>query len=264
MNLASRGVEVRQVGTRMGQIDLDELNDACDSRTRIIAVSWVAYASGWRNDLAALADVAHRNGALLFVDAIQGLGVFPLDVSQVPIDFLAADGHKWLLGPEGAGVLFVRREHLDLLRPLGVGWNSVKHSHDYSNTNMILKETAGRYEGGSYNTVGFVALAASLDLLARYPVEDISRRVLELGDLACRRLEEIGAKIASSRDRAHASGIISFTLDYDEPGRLKRLCKERGVVLNFRDGRLRVSPHAYNNEEDVERLIEALVAVTSA
>jgi len=147
---------------------------------------------------------------------------------------------------------------------LGVGWNSVKHAGDYSNTKMILKDSAGRYEGGTYNTVGFVALAASLQWLARYPLPALSRRVLELGDLACRRLEEIGATIVSCRDPAHASGIVSFELEYDHPERLKRLCREQGVVLNFRGGRLRISPHAYNNEEDIEQMIEALVVATSA
>ena len=101
MNLAERGVETRRVVTDNGRVDLDRIRDACDARTRIVSVSWVGYASGWRSNLDDLAEVAHRRGALLFVDAIQGLGVFPLDVSQTPLDFLAADGHKWLLGPEG-------------------------------------------------------------------------------------------------------------------------------------------------------------------
>ena len=165
MNLASRGVETRQVAAENERLDLDRLEDACDERTRIISVSWVGYATGWRNDLDAIAEIAHRRGALLFVDAIQGLGVFPLDVAKTPIDFLAADGHKWLLGPEGAGLLYVRREHLDRLRPLMIGWNSVKQSGNYTDTRLDLKETAGRYEGGTYNMLGHAALGASLEQL---------------------------------------------------------------------------------------------------
>ena len=108
LNLASRGVETRRVPAVDGRVDLDRLADACDARTRIVTVSWVGYASGYRVDLDQVAELAHRKGALLFVDAIQGLGVFPLDVQKTPIDFLAADGHKWLLGPEGAGLFYLR------------------------------------------------------------------------------------------------------------------------------------------------------------
>ncbi len=144
------------------------LEDACDERTRLVSVSWVGYASGWRCDLDAVAELAHRRGALLFVDAIQGLGVFPLDVQATPVDFLAADGHKWMLGPEGAGLFYLRREHLDRLRPIGVGWHSVVHAADYNRIELELKPSAARYEGGSQNMVGFIGLAESLELLLEF------------------------------------------------------------------------------------------------
>jgi selenocysteine lyase/cysteine desulfurase len=168
MNLASRGVETRRVAVDRGRVDVDRIAEACDERTRIVAASWVGFASGWRNDVAQLARVAHDNGALLFLDAIQGLGVFPLDVRATNVDFLAADGHKWLLGPEGAGILFIRREHLDRLRPLGVGWHSVGHDHDFDRIEPDWKPSAARYEGGSENTPGFIGLRASLQLLLAY------------------------------------------------------------------------------------------------
>src|SRR5690606_37199505 len=106
MNLKSRGVEARLVPTDDGRVDLDRLNAACDDRTRIVSVSWVGFASGWRNDVAAVAEIAHRRGAYFFLDAIQGLGAFPIDARAAGVDFLAADGHKWMLGPEGAGVFY--------------------------------------------------------------------------------------------------------------------------------------------------------------
>src|SRR5262249_41607809 len=148
-----------------GRVDLARLAEACDARTRIVSVSWVGYVSGWRCDLDAVAELAHKRGALLMVDAIQGLGGFPLDVRATPIDFLAGDGHKWLLGPEGAGLFYLKREHLDLLRPIGVGWHSVEHASDYSRIELKLKPSAARYEGGTQNMVGFLGLAASLELL---------------------------------------------------------------------------------------------------
>lgn len=258
MNLASRGVEARRVPVEQGRVALDRLAAACDTRTRIIAVSWVGYASGWRNDVDALVELAHSRGALLFLDAIQGLGVFPLDVSATPVDFLAADGHKWLLGPEGAGLFYLRREHLDRLRPLGIGWNSVAHAYDFQRVELELKPTAGRYEGGTYNMPGLTALGASLDLLDFYPTERIASRILAITDNICERLRRLDAKVLSCREPAHASGIVSFELPGRDPAAIRKHCLDRGVLLSCRGGRLRISPHAYANDDDVERLIAAL------
>ena len=260
MHLATRGVETRRVPTVGGRVPIEQLAEACDRRTRIVACSWVAFSSGWRQDLDRLAEMVHQKGALLFLDAIQGLGVFPLDVGRTPVDFLAADGHKWLLGPEGAGVFFLRREHLDRLRPIGIGWNSVVGNHDFSRIDLMLRDTAARYEGGSGNVAGAYMLGASLELLGRFGPEAISRRVLEITDLACRRLTDVGAVIESDRSAPHASGIVVFQVPGQDPQALRRKCLERDVVLSCRGGRLRISPHAYNDPSDVERLVEALKA----
>jgi selenocysteine lyase/cysteine desulfurase len=264
MNLARRGVETRQIATRSGRFELSELDAACDGRTRIIAISWVNYATGWRNDLDALAELAHRRGALLFVDAIQGLGVFPIDVSRTPIDFLTADGHKWLIGPEGAGLFYVRREHLDRLQPLGVGWNSVAHAGDFANTEFRLKDTAARYEGGTNNLGAFLAFGASIELLLSLGVDAIAARILEYTTVACKRLEALGARIISAREGERASGIVSFELPGVDPVATRKACIEAGVVLSCRSGRLRISPHAYNNDDDLDRLIDILTATQRA
>ena len=262
MNLTSRGVEMRRVEVPGGALEPEMLLDACDSRTRLIAVSWIGYATGWRLDLPALVTEAHRRGILVLLDAIQGLGVFPLDLNETRVDFLAADGHKWMLGPEGAGLLYVRREHLDRLRPLGVGWHSVVHSHDYSRIELNLRPTAARYEGGSQNMVGVLALGASLRLLAEWghgPQQSaVAERVLQISDHACQRLERIGARVISDRSPDHRSGIVSFELPGADPHELRRRCLEQHVVLSCRQGWLRISPHAYVDERDVQRLIDAL------
>jgi selenocysteine lyase/cysteine desulfurase len=258
LHLADRGVEVRRVAAGNAPGLVNRLAAACDSRTRIVSVSWVGYANGWRHDLDQLADVVHSRGALLFVDAIQGLGVFPLDVAQTPLDFLAADGHKWLLGPEGAGIFYLRREHLDRLRPLGLGWNSVVHCHDFSRIELALKPAATRYEGGSANVPGLLGLGASLELLLEFGPAALAERILEITDLACRRLSSIGATIHSDRAAGHASGIVVFELPGRDPVAVRRHCLQRGVVLSCRAGRLRISPHAYNDAGDLDRLVEAL------
>lgn len=256
LNLSSRGVETRRVETHAGRVDLNRLAEAMDDRTRIIAVSWIGYASGWRCSVPELADVAHSNSALLFLDAIQGLGVFPMRAADWGVDFLAADGHKWMLGPEGAGILQVRREHLDRLRPLGVGWNSVRHSHDYNRIETDWKDSAVRYEGGSPNMVGIHGLAASLELLLSFGIEKISTRIIELTDTACQRLEQAGAKLATVRERGHKSGIVTFELPGQEPRDVRSRALKMGIALSCRAGKLRISPHAYQNEADLDRLME--------
>lgn len=259
MNLETRGVQTRRVAVSDGQVHIDHLLDACDQRTRIISVSWVGYATGWRMDVPGLIQEAHRRGIFVFLDAIQGLGVFPLDVRAWEVDFLAADGHKWMLGPEGAGLLYVRAEHLDRLRPLLVGWNSVRQSHDFSRCDLDLRPAAARYEGGSANMAGIAALGASLQLLAAAGLTSdaspLADRVVELTDVAIERLRAIGAVIRSPRVRGHESGILAFELPGKSPAAVRRHCLEQGVVLSVRHDWLRISPHAYNDEQDIERLI---------
>ncbi len=258
LNLRSRGVEVRQVPVEDERLDLNRLDEMCDERTRIVAVSWVGYATGWRNDVESLAEIAHRNDALLFLDVIQGLGVLPLNVSKTPVDFLAADGHKWLLSPEGAGLFYIRKEHLDVLRPIGVGWNSVQQAGDFSNTFFDLKHSTDRYEGGSYNMAGIAGLAASLRFLMQFGIDQIAERLLEITDDLCARLLQHGAEITSCREGDRRSGIVSFQLPEEDPQQVRLQCKQAGVIVNCRARRIRVSPHVYCNEEDIDQLIDAL------
>jgi cysteine desulfurase / selenocysteine lyase len=261
LNQAWREVEVRRVETNEGRVSLERIADACDRRTRVVSVSWVGYASGWRNDLMEIAEIAHRQGALFFLDAIQGLGAFPLDVVETPVDFFSADGHKWMLGPEGAGLFYIRRQHLDRLRPVGIGWNSVAHSRDFTRIELDFRPSAERFEGGAPNSVGFIGLGASLELLAHYGPKAIGERILAVTDHACEEIRRIGGVLYSCRDeRDRCSGIVTFDVPGLDAKETRRVCLSRGVALSFRSGRLRISAHAYNNEEDVARLIDAVEA----
>jgi selenocysteine lyase/cysteine desulfurase len=258
MNLAARGVELRQVPSRDGRLALDDIRAALDGRTRVLSLSFVEFSSGFRNDLDALGQLCRERGICFFVDAIQGLGVFPIDVRRTPIDFLAADGHKWLLGPEGAAIFWIRRELVDRLHPVGVGWNSVVHSRDFSRIDFRLKPHAGRWESGSLNMGGFVALGASLELLLGAGIPAVAARVLELTDYLCDRLASVGLQVYSSRRPAEKSSIVSVVVPGANPQQIKKRCRDQGVVINHRAGRLRVSPHAYNTVGELDRLIDLL------
>ena len=260
LNLGQRGVEVRAVPSRGSRLLLDDIAAAIDGRTRIVSLSFVEYASGFRNDLDALGQLCRQRGVLFFVDAIQGLGVFPIDVQKTPIDFLAADGHKWLLGPEGAGILYIRRELIERLHPVGVGWNSVVGARDFAVIDFRLKPHAGRWESGSLNVAGINALGASLELLLEIGIETVGQRILELTDHLCQRLrDKPHLQVFSSRLPGEGSGIVSIA--YQDAGDMNsrfRLCREKGVIINKRAGRLRVSPHVCNSIEEIERLVELL------
>lgn len=267
MNLQSRGVETRLVPVDGVRPDLSRLLDTCDERTRIIAASWVGYATGFRIDVSELVRAAHQRGILVSLDAIQGLGVFPLNVRETEVDFVAADGHKWMLGPEGAGLLYVRRDHLPTLRPMHVGWNSVVQKYDYDRIDLDLRHTAARYEGGSHSMVGFLGFSASLEMLASFGLgpeqSPIAERVLEITDLACERLREAGATIISDRQREHRSGIVAFELPGQDPVEVRKRCLSQQIVVSCRGGRIRIAPHAYANEDDVEQLVAALKSLSS-
>lgn len=261
MNLAERGVELRRVPSREGRILLDDLRDAIDAHTRLVSLSFVEYASGFRNDLFAVGEMCREKGVLFFVDAIQGLGALPIDVQQMPIDFLAADGHKWLVSPEGSGLFWIRRERVEQLHPVGVGWNSVIDSRNFSRVAFRLKPHAGRWESGSLNVGGVLALGASLELLLAIGIHAIAERVLYLTDYLCERCRQAGLTVYSSRRPGEASGIVSLIVDGDV-GALKQRCRDAGIVVNQRAGRLRVSPHAYNSTEELDRLVALLGAAT--
>ncbi len=261
MNLSERGVELRRVPSRDGRIVVDDLRSAIDGRTRLVSLSFVEYASGFRNNLFAVGQMCREKGVLFFVDAIQGLGILPIDVQQMPIDFLAADGHKWLLSCEGAGLYWIRRELVEQLHPVGIGWNSVIGSRNFNHLEFRLKPNAGRWESGSPNAAGILALGASLELLLAVGIAALGERVLYLTDYLCERCRQAGVRVYSSRLPGEASGIVSLVLDGDVRAMVQR-CREAGIVVNQRAGRLRVSPHAYNTTEELDRLVALVGAVS--
>ena len=256
LNLAGRGVEVRTVPSRGNRVSVDDVRARMDGRTRLLSASFVQYASGFRADLAALGQLCRERGAFFFVDAIQGLGVFPLDVQACGIDALAADSHKWLLGPEGAGLMYIRREALADLHPIMVGAHSVVQQFDYGTIRLDLKPHAGRYEGGALNVGGLLAMGESVRLLlGAGPAAEAW--VLELTGELCDRAAAANLSVFSSRAGGDRSGIVSFETPGRDPKAVQKRCREAGVVVNVRAGRLRVSPHVYNNRADLDRFLEA-------
>jgi selenocysteine lyase/cysteine desulfurase len=235
------------------------LEEAKDPRTRIVTLSHVEYASGQRHDLAKIGAYCRVNKKLLCVDAIQSLGVLPVDVKAMNIDYLSADGHKWLLGPEGAGIFYCRKELIDRTRPLMIGWMNVVDAMNHGNYDYTLKPDSGRFECGSYNVAGLLGLKASLELLAGVGVDAIAQRVQSLGDRLIEGLERKGYKIVSPRTADQWSGIVGFVSPVHGHDQIQRaLRRDHHIELAVREHRLRCSPHFYNTESQIDRLIEML------
>ncbi|MFL6193809.1 MAG: aminotransferase class V-fold PLP-dependent enzyme [Thermoanaerobaculia bacterium] len=261
LNLARFGVEYRQAAEREGRIDPDELLGLCDDRTRMLALSWVQYASGFRSDLGRLGAACRERGILFVVDVIQGLGVLPIDVERDGVDVAAASGHKWLLGPEGAGILYVSSRVVERLRPVRVGWRTPKDPFHWTDYDLTWNEGAKRFESGTLNVYGIVALGASLDLLLEAGIEAIEPRVLALADRAARGLADLGFTLVSSRRPGETSGIVTATHPSREAGALVKHLAGLDVVVAARAGRLRFSPHFYNTDEEIDRGLAGISAM---
>jgi selenocysteine lyase/cysteine desulfurase len=261
LHLQSRGVEVRQVAMPEVVWDYQRLADACDRRTRLISCSWVGFANGFRCDPAVVSQIARQFGAYFLLDAIQGLGVFPLDVKSAGVDFLSADGHKWMLSPEGAGMAYIRHDLLDQLRPMIVGWNSVVGRFDFNNLHLQFRPEAARYEAGAQNMVGQLAFGGSLQTLRHAGLSSthwaLADQVLHSVSLLTQRLQSLGAEVAELPANSR-SGIIMFQMPGQDPMAVRQRLLDAGVVLSCRGGRLRAAVHAYNDDSDFDRLIGAL------
>ena len=257
LSLGKRGVEARPVPYRKGTIMVEDIEERMDGRTRLVAVSTVQFTSGFRIDLERIGDLCRKRGALLCVDAIQSLGVIPMDVKGQKVDLLSADAHKWLLGPEGIGIFYCRRGIAGMIGPVLVGWKSVRNELDFEHPRLELKGDALRFEEGSQNVMGIIGLGAAVGLLLELGMENIMQRVMFLGDCIIRHLDKRGFELLTPRAHKERGGGITFRGGFDPPSLRDRL-REKGIMVNVRGGGLRVSPHFYNTEQEIGQLFQEI------
>lgn len=243
-----------------GRIDAEDVAHAITNRTRVVSISHVQYASGHRVDLKPISDMVHQVGGYLCVDAIQSVGVLPVDVQAMGIDFLSADSHKWMLGPEGCGIFYCHEDLSPLVQPAVAGWMCMVDAENYGDYRFELLSDARRFEPGSYNIPGILAMGASIDLLLELGIDTVWQRVDMLTSRLCDGLERKGYQIFTPRDdQDERSGIVIF-----QPGQAQDLHKivtdlqKQNIVIVVREGRLRASPHFYNTPDQIDRLVDAL------
>lgn len=250
--LQDEGVAYRTLDLYATEDPEAALEQLCDDRTRVVAVSSVQYARGLRLDLERLSATCRRLEILLFVDAIQSLGAMPFDLNRIPADAVVADGHKWMLGPEGIALLYVAPGLRPRLRLHQFGWHMIAHPGDYDRTDWTPSPTATRFECGSPNLLGIHALEASLSLLQEAGMEPVAtaieQRVGRLMDL----MDQAGFEVLTPRDPTRRAGILTFRVPGADHPALWRGLLVRGVVCALRGGGIRFSPHFYTDEATLE------------
>ncbi|HQR38763.1 MAG TPA: aminotransferase class V-fold PLP-dependent enzyme [Blastocatellia bacterium] len=258
MQLARLGVSFRQAPERDGRIDTDELLSLADDRTRVVAISWIEFATGFRFDLERIGRFCRERGILFVVDAIQGLGALPIDVERDHIDVLASSAHKWLLGSEGIGLVYISDRVVERITPARIGWTSVDNWIKWSRYELKLRPGAERHEIGTLNPFGVSALGASLEILLEVGAERIAAHCRELTDHLASGLATLGCRIVSPRTDGEWSPILAVTHPDVAPHVIVDHLASRRISVAHRTGRVRIAPHFYNTHDEVDRLLDAL------
>lgn len=263
--LKDRGVTVDRVTPRGRSwslpVEAYEEVIARGAAPKLVVTSWIQYGRGWRSDLRRLAGMAHDVGALLCIDAIQGLGVIPAAFEDWGVDFAAADAHKWMLGPLGIGLLYVRESVRLRLRPLEPGWASVAHREDWANLDLVLDNSARRFEGGTLNLLGVAGLGAALKLLDQCGIDQIWSHVDLLCEYAADGLVSAGATVLSDRGDAGRSGIVTFCVPGIQPEQVVAALAVENIVCSPRGGGVRLSPHGYNTVDEIDELLGQVAVI---
>ena len=256
MLLESQGVEHRRARNRDGRVTVDDIAAVVDARTRVVAVSWVAFHNGWVFPLDEIGAFCRERDILFVVDAIQGLGALPLDLSRTPVDVLVADSHKWLLGPEACAIFYVAESARDRVPPPFGGWWNVKSDKSYLDYKLDFHSGGRRYEAGTLPTAQIFGLGAALDLLEHAGAETVRSRIAEITGVLASELARIGWTITTPQPGS--SGIVSASPPEGDAWKAAKRLEAAGVMASPREGAVRFSPHFYNDTDEVERIVAAL------
>jgi cysteine desulfurase/selenocysteine lyase len=255
------GVKVHYVKNVGGKILLDDVEKAVDDKTVAVAISHVEYANGFRHNLRVLSEIAHEHGAYLIVDAIQSVGTMRVDVKRDDVDFLTAACYKWLLSPTGAGYLYIKEDLIEKFEPPFVGWASVEQkifdTVDFWNIwNLRLSKTATRFEAGSPSFMSFVGAREAMKLLLSFGVESVTKRIMRLTGNLIDAVKNLGLELQTPEEQQCRSGIVNFKMR--NPQETTQTLSAKGVMVSARNHGIRVSPHFYNTEDEIDRLMKEI------
>jgi len=251
-------LEIRYVKNVDGKLSIEDFENVINDHTVAVAISHVEYGNGFKNDLKQISEIAHDHGSLLIVDACQSAGAINIDVKRQGIDLLATSCYKWLLGPCGAGFLYVREDLIENADPIFVGWASVEQEifrtdNLWCNTKLILSKTASRFHIGTSSILSYVGAEEGLKLIIDHGINEVENRIIELTDYLIERLKEENFKVQTPEDRINRSGIVNFKVR--NPRETVEKLEIKRVVVSARMNGVRVSPHFYNTKEDLEKFL---------
>ncbi|NNE65578.1 MAG: aminotransferase class V-fold PLP-dependent enzyme [Pyrinomonadaceae bacterium] len=253
------GVELRLVPEVDGRIDLDELISLIDSNTKLVSISAVQFSSGFKADLERIGKAARQADALFAVDIIQALGTMPFDLPAQYVDIAAGASHKWLCAPEGCGILYLSDRALERVEPVMVGWISVEAPWDFDDREQPYRHGALAWESGTGASSLFYGLEQSLELLIKTGPQRIEDHLETLSDMLCESIQPDNFRIISSRREGEKSQIVSLEpIGEKSSDDIFKELESKNTIVSSRSGRLRISPHFYNNMDDVERLLSDL------
>ncbi len=251
------GVEVDFVESAdRSTLPAESFREHIDQRTGLVATSRVFYLSGYIQDVAALARMAHDQGALLLVDDYQGTGQIPLDVKAADVDFLVTGTLKWLMGGQGVAFIYVREELIPRLRPTHTGWWAARDQFQFNTREFSYRDDAQRLEAGTPPMPSIYIASAALDITLEIGVERVRERTRWLADDLVAKAQARGWKLRSPADGAMRSSIVM--LEMERPDELVKQLSERGIIVDYRPGLLRISPNFYNTVEETDQIIAAL------
>jgi len=258
LNLEKKGVKVKYIQQRdNGRFDIEDVEKALTPKVKLLAVSSVNFLSGFYCNLQAFGEFCRKKGILFCVDAIQSIGVIPMDVKKFGIHFLAAGAYKWMLGCMGTGAIYVSSEIREAVCPAIVGWKSVVNDDDFFEINFNIKPNALGFEPGAMNISGIYALGAAIELINEAGVENIKKKVFSINDLFIKGLSKRGIKIITPLGKDERSGILSF----QAPGNREKLYEflsSRNIMVSLRKNLIRLSPHFYNDKSDVSSFFKCI------
>lgn len=252
--LEQKGVHVEWLSCE----DPLERIDEASRGARMLSLSFVQFLSGYRAPIQAIGEICSRNNCFFIVDAIQGLGAFPLDVEACRIGALAADGHKWLTGPEGCGILYINQALQELVEPVEFGWTNVARYADYASRDMTLRPNAGRYECGTLNTIGCFGLHAAIEFLLEVGVGQIAPILDKLSDRIAEGAIAKGYELLGRRVPGTTSGIVSLRKEGVDARKIVSDLKARNILAAPRAGWVRTSPHFYISPDEIDQMLESL------
>jgi len=258
-SLADQGVEFRQADLLSKTTPEEALFSLVDSNTRLITISSIQFASGLRLDCEKIGQFCKDNNILFCIDAIQSLGAVEFDVQRYQADFVMADGHKWMFGPEGLGVFYTNPASRDKLKLTQYGWHMMANIHNYENKPWKIHPTAQRFECGSPNMLGIHAWSASLSLLLEIGMENIERRVLENANYLINKINaHPDLTLLTNQKSSLKSGIVLFKHTQIDNTKLYKHCQSNGVVCALRGGGIRFSPHFYHSKAELDKAIDII------